>query len=369
MISPQIVTLWYDLMNLSGDDSVFYYQDFDRGTHIYRIFNYRLASYTQFQRPGGYECRGHMFMLSPEGELRGLVSLPMEKFHNLNECPTTMNLDLNQVDQIEVKADGSLISSYMEQGELRLKSKGSISSDQAMDSMSWIKDPAREELFAAVIAAEAAGYTVNMEWCSPDNRIVVSYERPQLFVLNARHKGTFKYMDSDELAARFGNYVQPLIKVDDPKAFVEGIAAQTGNIEGYVCKIGNLRFKVKTNQYVSLHHAKDDVNNPRRLFEAVVNEASDDIRSMFAGDPTVIALIDDMEKFVTRRYIGIHHVVHKFYNENKHLDRKEYAIKGQAEVEQLYFPLVMKMYLTGDCDIKQFMIAKFKSFGIHDTSV
>ena len=52
--------------------------------------------------------------------------------------------------------------------------------------------------------------------------------------------------------------------------------------------------------------------------------------------------------------------------ENKHLDRKEYAIKGQAEVDRLYFGLVMAKYLKGTVDYKEFMKSKYKELGIRD---
>ena len=83
--------LYDDLMALVEESEAFYYKDFLAEGVIYRIFNYRLASYTEFLRPGALECRGHMFEVtddSREARAIRLASLPVEKFFNLNENPS-----------------------------------------------------------------------------------------------------------------------------------------------------------------------------------------------------------------------------------------------------------------------------------------
>ena len=78
-------------MALVETNEAFYYKDFTKENSIYRIFNYRLASYTDFQLPGALECRGTMFEINEDGEPIRLASLPMEKFFNLNEVPSDIN--------------------------------------------------------------------------------------------------------------------------------------------------------------------------------------------------------------------------------------------------------------------------------------
>ena len=57
------------------------------------------------------------------------------------------------------------------------------------------------------------------------------------------------------------------------------------NIEGYVIRLASgQRVKIKTAWYLALHHTKDSINSPRRLFEAVLEEATDDMRSLFYDD-------------------------------------------------------------------------------------
>lgn len=358
--------LYVDLMALTKDDA-FYFQDFDLEGVNYRIFNYRLASYTEFQKPGAMECRGVMFVVSDETPVR-LASLPMPKFFNLHENPLTMNLDLSKVDTVEVKADGSLMSTYVHHEYIRLKSKGSLFSEQAIDAMKWLET--QPELAKRLKRLDLMGWTVNLEWCAPWNRIVIGYENAHLKVLNARHRETGEFMDRASLEDWCGRS-HVIDRVDtnglNVATFVQSIPAMLDDIEGYVARIGDLWFKVKTEKYLSLHHAKDSVNNPRRLFEAILDEGIDDLRSLFYTDAVAMKMIDEMQDKVDHLYNHMVKTVEDFYAANKHMERKDYAIKGQTELDRLFFGLAMTKYLDKPVDYKGFMKSKYKEFGVRDT--
>jgi T4 RnlA family RNA ligase len=190
--------LWLRLSQLVDSNDAFYFQDFVLDDVTYRIFNYRMASYTDFLQPAALECRGIMFDVTDINNV-GLVCLPQEKFFNLNENPMTMDLALTKVSNIELKADGSLISTYLHNGELRLKSKGSIASEQAIDAMAWLLLPENDNFRSALKVATSNGFTVNLEWTAPFNRIVISYQKPGLIGLNMRHMDTGAYMSLKDI--------------------------------------------------------------------------------------------------------------------------------------------------------------------------
>lgn len=353
----------------SGD--AFYRQEFVLDGSVYWIYNYRLASYSDFQQPAGRECRGHMFEVDALGAPIRLASLPMQKFHNLYECPLTMNLDLSKVDTVELKADGSIMSTFVHtNGSLRLKSKGSLFSEQAVDAQKWLVSEPR---FAQALQRfDQAGYTVNMEWCAPFNRIVIGYAHPHLKVLNARIRDTGAYSSRETLIDHFGqdNVIEAVDLAGlDITAFVQSIPAMTDDIEGYVARIDDLWFKVKTEKYMSLHHAKDSVNNPRRLFEAIVDEGIDDLRSLFATDTVALAIIDAMQTKVNGLYNTMVRQVEVFFHGHDQLDRKSYALAAKAspDLDQRYFGLVMNKYVGRNVEYKEFMKSKYKEFGIKDT--
>lgn len=82
-------------------------------------------------------------MAEPGGSAMPLrVACWPEKFFNLNENPTTTDLDLSTVEVVKEKVDGSLISSFLHRVDgmpvLRLKSRQSLVSSQAVDSLEWL---------------------------------------------------------------------------------------------------------------------------------------------------------------------------------------------------------------------------------------
>lgn len=349
-------TLFEQLMDLCESSDAFYFQDHVLDERNYRIFNYRLCSYTDFLKPSAIECRGIMFEINSQGGMLRLAARPMAKFFNLGECPITMNLNLQAVDSIEHKMDGSLITSYIHNNQLRLKSKGSLSSAQAQQAESWIKTV--PELYDAVLLATLENYSVNMEWCSIENRIVISYAAPSLTVLNVRNMVTGAYMSRHDMLQRFGGYVVPNLVVNDSEIFINSISAITEDIEGYVARIGDLWFKIKTQKYLSLHHLKDDIANPKKVAQVIVDEGIDDFKAAFHSDTVLIELITRMEVLVSSVYNHITATVTDFYTANKHLDRKSYAIKGQSEMGN-YFSLCMAKYIGREMSVKEYIMKNF----------
>lgn len=373
--------LYNSLLETAENNEAFFYRDFIHGMAYYRIFDYRLASYTDFQLPGATECRGAMFELDMMSkDVKRLASLPMSKFWNLNENPFTMNLDLSTVQFVEEKADGSLISSYVHWTNgntvpiLRLKSKGSIESTQCVDAMEFLHQRENWYLYWDIRQLTVRGFTVNLEWCSPTNRIVLGYDKPQLRVLNVRNNANGEYVKKNQLndfPEVQKNWVSRLFDEEDvdQSSVVEFIdrIPDMKDIEGFVLHLASgQRVKVKTSWYLARHHVKDSINSPRRLFEAVLEEATDDMRTMFHTDSVAIQMIEEMEQKVGQIYNHTVDTVERFYERNKQSSRKEYAILGQQQLERKIFSLAMQKYLGKTVDYKQWMKKHYRDFGITD---
>ena len=189
-------------------------------------------------------------------------------------------------------------------------------------------------------------------------------------VLGSRNRADGSYVnyadvDTDvftEILKRLTQIVHP----EDPVAFVNEIPNMQ-NIEGYVIRLDSgQRVKVKTTWYMALHHTKDSINSPRRLFEAVLEEATDDMRSLFHDDKMAIQLIDDMEKFVEEKYNHMVDSVERFYERNKHMTQKDYAILGQEELTRMYFGLAMSKFVGREVNYKDFLKKQWKKLGLKD---
>lgn len=355
--------LYNNLMSLVHTNDAFFYQDCIVDECKYRIFNYRLSSYSDFLLPDAMECRGTMFQVDADDKAIRLAAWPMSKFFNLHENPSTMDLDLTTIESIVNKADGSLISTYIHNDELRLKSKGATESIQAIDAMKWLDLPENAQYKMDLYSYAEMGYTVNIEWVGPSNRIVLGYMEPSLIVLNIRDNLNGSYMT---------NYTPTLQKYLDPEVnlnglslidFVNRVPDMQDDIEGFVVKLSSgVWFKIKTNKYKKLHLCKSNINNPRRLFESIVTEGLDDLLSLFVDDKLLIKQITDEQIRVNHIYNQLVASVERFYSDNKSLDRKDYAILGQKILEKPHFGLAMMLYLGKSIDYKEFMIKHYEMF-------
>ena len=356
----------YDsLVSLTEESKTFFYSDQIKDEKIYRIFNYRIASYSEFLLPYALECRGVTFEIDGNGKMIKLVSLPMAKFFNIYENPITENLDFSKVKKFMVKSDGSLISTYIHHGSLYLKSKGSFSSDQAIDAMKWLSSN-NSPLNDVLLEYTTKGYTCNLEWVSPNNRIVLKYPKPKLHLLNIRNNTTGEYLDLT--SSNFDIIRDYVIKYeipDDPQEFVEKIPNMKG-IEGYVVEFEDgyePKFvKIKTNEYFALHRIVDSVNSPKALFMCVLEEATDDVRSMFHNDKEIIERIDNMERYVESLYNDIIGKVDTFVKENMELDFKDFAIKCKSELVPEYFSLAMNQRRGKEVSYKEFLIKNYRKY-------
>lgn len=373
------IKLYNNLMNLCKDpihEEAFYYQDYTFDDKIYRIFNYRLVNWTTFQDAvDAKKCRGTMFEISNEPVL---ASLPPDKFFNYAEGDVEhSNFSGNIL--VHEKLDGSLISTYMHNGELRLKSKGSINSSQAIEAMLWLelpKNSALKQNMLDIMADNAC--TINLEWTGPQNRIVVGYESTELRVLSINMHDTgytiLNWKDSDlpfTAQINLDEYCADL-EENNLQSIVNKMYNETTG-EGYVVSFlydNDLQYqvKVKNHTYCNLHKIKDSISNPEALAELIIRGGVDDVYDLFSDDMITINIIEDMENVVVPIFNHMVATVEAFYFGNKDLTRKEYAIKARTEVPIL-MPLLMNLYIEREISYEDFAVRNIHTiFGIKNVN-
>lgn len=351
--------LFKNLMALvdPNDISKFFFKDFHTqlGTKC-RVFSYNYASYSDWLLPGALEARGIMFELDDKDEPVRIMARPMEKFFNLEENPFTMDLDLSELEYAMTKADGSLISTYVDQGILFTKSKASINSSQAIEAKQLLLDIRYKELNQRALELALDGFTCNFEYVAPNNRIVLSYDKKDLILLNVRHNETGEYVPINELKADpiLRKY---LIEVYPPRDDVDANQMITEiremvDIEGFVFQHSSgLKFKLKTEWYSNLHRVKDTLNNSEALFMVVVAGGSDDMKSLFTDDLSR-SKIESFEIAFLNYLKNTTQFVFELQTKLKGADRKTYAIECQTILrnsDQLeLFGVMMELYKGAD---------------------
>ena len=366
-----------DLMKLTSENDAFMWKDFvSEGGGTFRIFSYRLASYSDFLEPSALECRGTMFHVSEAGEFIGIASRTPMKFFNAYENPFTMFDKSTLSSEIAVvmdKLDGSIISTFMDVDfEVRTKSHASLNSDHAKNSNVLLQND--RDFYNEVHYAESMGYTVNMEYTSPEYRIVLPYQEDNLTVLNLRHRSTGELLVGNRLKqfspVLYARSVFAKCGEIDPsfpmkETLYDSIEATRSmqDIEGFVLILKDGRMcKIKTDWYCALHFTKDSINVDSRLYEAVITGASDDLKQMFSTDAYSIKKIEKMEQLIFSCYNKLVHDSESFYEANKHLERKEYALKVQSELpNELGKPgIVFSLYNQKPVDYKAIMMKYMK---------
>lgn len=341
-----------------GNDA-FYYVDHTVNNTTYRVFSYRLASYSDFLKPNALNCRGVMFRLVGNGGQ--LVSLPMEKFFNLNENPFTQNVDFEVDSWIAFeKLDGSLISSFIDtDGNINIKSKTSIKSEHVELAKQLLNTNKYVPLKDYIKRHEEEGRTVNMELCSniPKFRIVVPYQETFLRVLNVRDRLSGEISFDYALPKEF--LLEPLpVKVTND--YVQSVKDMV-DFEGIIVfneKTGQF-IKVKTDWYLHRHHFKFNMTNVYNVIEMILGESIDDIKTLFVDDEAMMKYITNIESTVIAYYNKAMGDLTRFYEENRHLERKDYAIAAQKGAPIL-MSQKMNLYLNRKLSLKESIVKHAK---------
>lgn len=352
-----IKSLFDNLMNLCSDDNnTFFFVDTTSSMQSkFRIFSYYIASYSEWLKPDALECRGIMFELDDNNNPIRIAARPPKKFFNLFENPFTENIKDEQVGLAFKKEDGSLISSFIDKGELFLKSKGSLFSQQVLDAQKWLYDERRKPLLECLKWYAENGITINMEWVSPDNRVVLTYEEPRLIILNARHNITGEYIDLEDLVKdqTINQYMVDNHPFETINELIEEVQ-ELKDQEGYVVydqKGAEPVFKIKCPWYVHLHSVKSSVSSDKNLWEAVAEGVSDDIKALFETDNASLDRIAKFESIYKKQFSFVYKTAIDIYNKLRGSSRKDYAIESQSILNEMgcpqMFNIVMRLYLNG----------------------
>lgn len=353
--------LFNNLMKLVTDckTSVFFYRDlYTQFSTKVRIFGYHSVAEDDWELPAALETRGIMFEIDEDDKPVKILCRPMTKFFNLNENKYTKDLDLSTVVNITEKIDGSLVSTYLDNGFLFAKSKEDIFGEHAMYANGMLINYDYKDIADYALDAAKNGYTCDFEYVSPKHRIIVEYNNPSLVLLGVRNIETGESIPHSEL---FSNpvtrrYLAPLYSVDWSNLDEAGIAEQLDEIdnaegmEGYVFELADgTKFKLKTAWYRALHSVQTMIENNRDLFELIVWEQMDDLLPMISN-----AVLVQKYKDFEGVYIKYLQDSLKTLSEAKDTggtDKGTYAIKTQtklkAEGNMMLFNLCMKIFTDG----------------------
>lgn len=275
------------------------------------IWNYTAkCQYEHYWTPETLMCRG--LITTPAGEI---VARPFPKFFNLDEYQGDLPLESFTV---TAKMDGSLgILYWMPDGEPRIATRGSFTSDQALRATQILQTRYSDLVPNLQYTAQ---FTYLFEIIYPENRIVVDYGEMEDIVLLAM----INIRTGEEFDVRHLPPTWPIPVVthyDGIKDIAQLRAIQEENEEGFVIRFqSGLRLKLKFAEYVRLHALLTQCT-ARQIWQYLKDEQS--LSTLLDRVPDEFnAWVRKISKDLSGQYRRLHSETHRVYK----------AICAQAQI-------------------------------------
>lgn len=230
----------------------------------YSVIDYVYTDSDTFSSPHLLECRGIKFDANGN-----ILSRPFQKFFNYGEKPARdAELDWSPSNiTIMEKLDGSMIHPALIRGELVFMTRKGVTDTalQAMRECDYNPD--------MMVNLLKLGVTPMFEYVSPNNRIVVNYDRPQLIHLASRSTTGGLYL-------QYGSDVRVKNQFNSRDEILEYVKGLSGS-EGFVVAFDDGHMvKIKADEYVLLHRNIDLAGSEKRVIELILNDKVDDLLPM-----------------------------------------------------------------------------------------
>lgn len=287
----------------------------DRGDYF--VIDYVYADSDTFATPVLKEGRGLKF-----GRDGTLIGRPFHKFFNLGEKPETMigALDWTSRIDVETKHDGSMIHPVRIGKDILLMTRKGHT-DVARQCEAECDVPWDE-----MVDYLNRGITPIYEFTSPNNQIVVPYEKAEMRLLAARDMITGVYVPIYNRNLR-QSFIDGDFVLD---SFIEEVRGLKGE-EGVVLVWPNgHRVKMKADEYVSLHRNIDLAASESRLLEVILNGNVDDL----------LPLLPEARAQAVREFSGAvmqnvamqADLMNRFVHAREGLSQKDYAFQVNGYV-------------------------------------
>lgn len=204
------------------------------------------------------------------------ISWPFNRFFNYGEGDS-VEIDWNTA-SVATKMDGSLMINYHYDNKWHIQSSGSPAADGEVNGFDITFEELFWQTFNKMKLELPNSPELNFIWelTGPKNRVVVNYPDEQLTLIGVRNRNTGEELSLDMFQDKYPVVkTYPLTNADEIIASLKDISPTS--MEGYVVRSaardeygGFLRLKIKSPQYVNLHHIRDSWS-ARRMVEIVRN--------------------------------------------------------------------------------------------------
>lgn len=287
----------------------------------YQVIDYVYEEGDSFDNEIRRECRGLKFDMNGN-----IIGRSFHKFFNYGQ--KLLSYDWNQPHRIMTKLDGSMVHSVLINGELRLCTRMGIT-DQSIAAEGVLTD--RQKIILRHL--NIFGYNAILEFTSPENRIVIEYDKPELTLLACRDIKKGNYYQLKWLQDEFENIDLHNFTITD--ADVERIRAETTGIEGFVVAWNDGTYvKIKGDEYCQMHRAVSYFERENMILPIVLDSQCDDIYPSLSAERA--SRLFEYESAVMKEYLSMINAIYNTiqYQFGYECNRKEFALWVNANTPQ-----------------------------------
>lgn len=245
-----------------------------------------------------------------EDETWELVARPFRRFYNLGESPEDeKEFDFTDFEATS-KEDGSLIILANYKGHWLVNTSGSF----GFGKVGWSEKPWRT-LFWEVSGIQESDldprWTYIFEMWTPFNKVVRTYQSPQVWLLSGYHIGggwectpSWRYMESRRLGIKEPDTYQ-FRSAEEVQMLLEERSRLDSTYEGVVLRDrADNRIKVKTQSYLALHYFYDNgaCLAPKRLVPLYLSGDQDEVLLHF---PEIKPHLDEVGKKIGAAFFDL----------------------------------------------------------------
>jgi hypothetical protein len=264
------------------------------------IFNYSQIDSPK-QHPAVLECRGLVLDSRNDWEL---VARAFPRFFNTQEYPDK----LKEFDWKNClgyhKEDGSLLLCYYWNGSWYFNTRASFCDCPINDFMTW-RDLVLKAIPKRFFDQARSKITYVFELCSLYNKVVRTYNEPQVFLLTIYdHKGNEWENDTVEVEARWLELQRPLVRsftsIEEVEEHIRQKAENDPTFEGIVLRDrNNYRVKVKSPVYLAPHRMSNN-GNPGSAKNLIPFIVSNELDELYAYFEETRPFVEEMQKKIDK---------------------------------------------------------------------
>lgn len=264
---------------------------------------------------------------------------PFDKFFNINELEETslenVKRRIAKAKNIEFsdKLDGSMVSARYYKGKLILNGSKSLNPSESWRLADNYRIVATEKATLGRMIKENPGYTFIFESLTPADVHVVKYNEDEMgmHLIGMRDMTDFHLLSYKEIlswAERYGVQTTTVFDKTIDEVMSELGSKRSDEKEGFVMNADGFMVKIKYDDYVQMHGIISKLSSVNLVIRAVADGTLDDVISKV---PTAYRpRIEKIAQAVMDYESSCQCRVKEFYNNNKHLAIKDYALLAQS---------------------------------------